>query len=319
MNIQWFPGHMHKAQLQIKEALPKVDLLIELLDARIPFSSQNPMLAALRGDKPCLKVLSKNDLADPELTSIWQTHLEQQTGVRARAVTTTQAGTIARLTDVCHKLVPHRRAEGKAVRAMIVGVPNAGKSTIINVLAGRKIAKTGNEPAITKNQQQVDIGNGVVLLDTPGVLWPNVENKNSGYRLAAVGSIRDTAIEYDDIAVFVGHYLLANYGQALIERYELNETPADPVALLDAIGKKRGCLVRGGIVDYERASRIFINDLRAGNLGPITFETPEMVVKETAEFEAAKTQKDEKKKARNEQRRADFKAKQKAKRNKRNN
>ena len=158
-----------------------------------------------------------------------------------------------------------------------------------------------------------------MLLDTPGVLWPNVENKNSGYRLAAVGSIRDTAIEYDDIAVFVGHYLLANYDQALTDRYDLNEAPADPVALLDAIGKKRGCLVRGGIVDYERASRIFINDLRAGNLGSITFETPEMIVKETAEFAAAKTQKDEKKKARKEQRRADFKAKQKAKREKRGN
>ncbi len=174
MDIQWFPGHMRKAQLQIAKSLPKVDLLIELLDARIPFSSENPMLAALRGDKPCVKVLCKSDLADPARSAEWQGHFERQSGVRARIVTTKQTGTIARLVDVCHKILPHRRGLGKPIRTMVVGIPNVGKSTLINVLAGRKTAKTGNEPAITKTQQQIDIGNGILLLDTPGILWPKL-------------------------------------------------------------------------------------------------------------------------------------------------
>jgi ribosome biogenesis GTPase A len=288
MSIQWYPGHMHKAQLQIQQALTKVDLLIELLDARIPFSSENPMLATLRGDKPCLKVLSKSDLADPALTSRWQAHLERQTGVWVRAITTAQAGTIARLTGVCQKMLPRRGGLGKPIRTMIVGVPNVGKSTVINTLAGRNVAKTGNEPAITKNQQQVKIGTGILLLDTPGILWPNVENENSGYRLAATGAIKDTAMEYPDVAYFVAGYLLENYPEALAERYSLDETPVDQVALLDAIGKRRGCLAKGGVVDYDRTSRIFINDLRTGALGPITFETPEMIAQETAGQQPAK-------------------------------
>ena len=311
MQIQWFPGHMHKAQLKIREMLPKVDMFIELLDARIPFSSENPMLAAIRGDKPCLKVLSKSDLADAERTSRWQAYLESQNGVWARAISTTQTGTIARLTEVCQKMAPHRHEQGKAIRAMIVGVPNVGKSTLINVLAGRKIAKTGNEPAITKSQQQIEIGSGILLLDTPGVLWPNVENENSGYRLAATGAIKDTAMEYPDVAHFVAGYLLENYPHALAERYALESTPVDQLALLDAVGKKRGCLRKGGVVDYDRASRIFINDLRAGGLGPITLETPELVQQEIAAQIVAKANKIERKQAKKEVRLADFKAKRK--------
>ena len=288
MNIQWYPGHMHKAQLKIKEALPKIDLFIELLDARIPFSSANPMLADLRGEKPCLKVLSKSDLADPAQTSLWQAHLERETGVRARPITTTQTGTIARLTDVIHKMLPHRQGLGKSIRTMIVGVPNVGKSTLINILAGRKIAKTGNEPAITKSQQQINIGNGIVLFDTPGVPWPNIKNENSGFRLAATGAIKDTAMDYPDVAYFVAGYLLENYPRALAERYSLDAMPGDQVSLLDAIGRKRGCLKKGGVVDYDRASRIFINDLRSGALGPITFETPTMIAQETSAGKVSK-------------------------------
>jgi ribosome biogenesis GTPase A len=311
MQIQWYPGHMHKAQLQIKEALPKVDLFIELLDARIPFSSENPMLAALRGKKPCLKVLTKSDLADPARTSDWQSFLEKRNGVKARAVTTTQPGQIARLTDVCHKMLPHRHGPGRPIRTMIVGIPNVGKSTLINILAGRNIAKTGNEPAITKNQQRISIGNGIVLLDTPGVLWPNVENENSGYRLAATGAIRDTAMEYPDVAYFVAGYLLKNYPEGLAERYSLDAMPADQISLLDAIGNRRGCLAKGGIVDYDRTSRIFINDVRAGALGPITFETPEMIAQETAAQQATKAKKVERQQARKKTRLAAFKAKRK--------
>jgi ribosome biogenesis GTPase A len=282
-----------------------------LLDARIPFSSENPMLAALRGEKPCLKVLGKSDLADPARTSEWQTHLEQNDGVHVRAVTSKQPGQIARLTGVCQKLLPHRHGRGRAIRTMVVGIPNVGKSTLINILAGRKIAKTGNEPAITKGQQQINIGEGIVLLDTPGVLWPNVENENSGYRLAATGAIRDTAMEYPDVAHFVAGYLLRNYPEALAARYALDATPADPISLLDAIGSRRGCLGKRGVVDYDRASRIFINDLRAGALGPLTFETPEMVVQETAAQLAAKAKEVEQEQGRKKARRAAFKAKRK--------
>lgn len=308
MQIQWFPGHMHKAQLKIQESLPKVDLFIELLDARIPFSSENPMLAALRGNKPCLKVLSKSDLADPARTIEWQSHLELQSGVKARAVSTMQPGKIARLTDVCHKMLPHRHGLGRPIRTMIVGIPNVGKSTLINILAGRNIAKTGNEPAITKSQQQISIGQGIVLLDTPGVLWPNVENENSGYRLAATGAIKDTAMEYPDVAYFVAGYLLQNYPELLAARYALDEMPVDQISLLDAIGKRRGCLAKGGVVDYDRTSRIFINDLRAGALGPITFETPELIAQETAAQLAAQAKKVERQQMRKETRKASRKA-----------
>ena len=297
---------MHKAQLQITAALPKIDMFIELLDARIPFSSENPMLADLRGDKPCLRVLSKSDLADPAWTSRWQSHLEKQNGVRARAITTKQTGTIARLTDVCRKMLPHRHGVGKLIRAMIVGIPNVGKSTLINILAGRKIAKTGNEPAITKGQQQISIGDGIVLLDTPGVLWPNVENENSGYRLAATGAIKDTAMEYPDVALFVAGFLLKHYPEALAERYSLDATPVDQISLLEAIGKRRGCLAKGGVVDYDRTSRIFINDLRAGALGPMTFESPEMIAREIASQQATKDKKAERKQARKEAHRSEF-------------
>ncbi len=308
MQIQWFPGHMHKAQLQIKESLPKVDLFIELLDARIPFSSENPLLATLRGKKPCLKVLSKSDLADPALTSQWQAHLERQSGVRARAVSTTQPGKIARLTDVCHKMLPDRHGLGRPIRTMIVGIPNVGKSTLINILAGRNIAKTGNEPAITKSQQQISIGKGIVLLDTPGVLWPNVENENSGYRLAATGAIKDTAMEYPDVAYFVAGFLLQHYPELLAARYALDAIPVDQISLLDAIGMRRGCLAKGGVVDYDRTSRIFINDLRAGALGPITFETPETIAQETAALQATKAKKAERRQTRQEARRASRKS-----------
>lgn len=283
MSIQWFPGHMHQAQEQIRAVLPRIDVIIELLDARIPFSSENPMLAELRGKKPCLKVLSKSDLADPAQTAAWQAHFERETGVRARPISTKQAGTIARLTEVCQKMAPARSSVNKPVRTMIAGVPNVGKSTLINVLAGRKIAKVGNEPAVTKSQKEVDVGRGVVVLDTPGILWPRIENPNSGYRLAATGAVKESALEFEDVAFHISEYLLENYYEGLASRYNLEEKPAGAVALLDAVGKRTGCLRKGGVVDYERASKAFITDLRNGALGPITLETPEMAIREGGE------------------------------------
>ncbi len=237
--IQWFPGHMHKARVEMEKTLPKVDLLIEVLDARIPFSSENPMLAELRGDKPCLKVLTKSDLADPEMTKVWEKFLNDQKGVHARPVTSKEPGTIRRLKTTIGEMMSHR--VGKSITTMVVGIPNVGKSTIINILAGRKVAKTGNEPAVTKAQQRINIGEGITMLDTPGVMWPNVQNINSGYRLGLLGSIKDTAMDYADIGFFGARFLVENHPERAKERFQLEESLSTEVELIEAIGRKRAC------------------------------------------------------------------------------
>ena len=298
MLIQWYPGHMHKASKEIKEILPQVDLIIEILDARIPFSSQNPMLATLRGDKPCIKILSKSDLADPGITRQWQTYLEQEQGVKTLAVTIEQPEKIRQLPDLCHKMLPAKEPGGKLIQTLIMGIPNVGKSTLINILAGRMIAKTGNEPAITKTQQRIAIGNGIVLLDTPGLLWPNVENKNSGYRLATTGAIKDTAINHDHIAFFAAEYLLHHYPDYLKTRFQLEQLPETEQQLMDAIGKNRGCLKAGGRIDMDKVSKILLAELRSGMIGRISLETPAMMEQELIELAIIREEKEAKKKAR---------------------
>ena len=304
MQIQWFPGHMHKARLQIKAAQPKVDLFIELLDARIPYSSENPMLSELRDGKPVLKLLSKSDLADVSMLKRWQQYLDSQQNTKAKAITTTNPASIIRIKDLCHELLPGRKESDRPIMAMIVGIPNVGKSTLINILAGKPVAKTGNEPAVTKGQQRINIGNGVSLMDTPGVMWPNVENPNSGFRLAAIGSIKDTALDYPEVGFFLGKYLMSAYPEMLQERYSLDTISGDIIELMDSIGKKRGCLGRGGIVDWERTSRILINDFRSGKMGLITLETPEMMIAEKKQVVITAAAKAEKKASRKETRRA---------------
>ncbi len=284
MHIQWYPGHMHKANKEIKEVLPKIDLIIEVLDARIPFSSQNPLLATLRGNKPCIRILSKTDLADPEMTLLWQNYLEREQGVKTLAVTTQQPDKIKQITQLCHRMIPEKGSNDKTIKTMIMGIPNVGKSTIINILADRIIAKTGNEPAVTKRQQRIKLDNNIILSDTPGVLWPNVENKNSGYRLAVTGAIKDTAIDYSDIAFFAAEYLLDFYPEQLKSRFQLESTPGNETELMEAIGRKRGCLRAGKQVDIEKTSKILIAELRAGSIGNITLERPEIVEKELAEL-----------------------------------
>ena len=298
MLIQWYPGHMHKASKEIKETLPQVDLIIEILDARIPFSSQNPMLATLRGDKPCIKILSKSDLADPEITQQWQTYLEQEQGVKTLAVTVEHPEKIRQLPDLCHKMLPDKAPGSRLIHTLIMGIPNVGKSTLINILAGRMIAKTGNEPAITKMQQRIDIGNGIILLDTPGLLWPNVENKNSGYRLAATGAIKDTAINHDQIASFAAEYLLHQYPDYLKTRFQLEQLPETEQQLMDAIGKNRGCLRSAGRIDMDKVAKILLTELRAGMIGRISLETPAMMEQELIELAVIREEKAAKKKAR---------------------
>lgn len=294
--IQWYPGHMHKAQKAIREGLPQVDLLIEILDARIPYSSENPAIAelrrdALRGDKPCIKVLSKTDLADPQATVEWQAYLEQERGVRTFPTTTEQPGKIKQLLELCRRVVPQKDAGVKNINAMIVGIPNVGKSTIINTLAGRIIAKTGNEPAVTKSQQRINLGNGIVLLDTPGILWPKIVNPQSSYRLAATGAIKNTAMEYDDVAFFVAEYLLSAYPQLLAARFNLEHTPATELEFLEMAASHRGALNKGGKVNLHKICEVLINELRAGKLGRITLESPAMIEREKVAIAQAQAEK----------------------------
>lgn len=286
MQIQWYPGHMHKAGKEIKESLPDIDLLIEVLDARIPFSSANPLLNELRADKPCIKILNKADLADPIRTQKWQAYLEREQGVKTLATTAVHSENVAQIIDLCRKLMPHKAENTKVIHALIMGIPNVGKSTTINALAGRTIAKTGNEPAVTKRQQRIDLHNGIILCDTPGMLWPNLENPNTGYRLATTGAIKDTALKHDDIASFAGEFLLRDYPESLKQRYQIDELPETDYELLLLIGKKRGCLRGGGHIDIDKVAKILLTELREGLLGRLTLETPEIMEQELIELVA---------------------------------
>ena len=298
MAINWYPGHMHKASKEMRKIMPQVDLMIEVLDGRIPFSSENPMLAQLRGDKPCIKVLSKCDLADPLMTKVWQDYLEQDKGVKTIALTTEAPERMKELLVLCKQMVPNKASSVKNIQAMIMGIPNVGKSTLINHLAGRLIAKTGNEPAVTKMQQRIKLDQGIVLLDTPGVLWPKLENQHGGYRLAVTGAIKETAVSNDDIAMYAVAYLREAYPESLKARYQLDELSKDDVTLLESIGRKRGCLRSGGMVDLDRAAKILLTELRAGTLGQITLETPSMMENELIDVAKKREQQAAKKAAR---------------------
>lgn len=298
--LGWFPGHMNKARRQIKDALPEIDVVIEVLDARLPYSSANPMLAELTRHKPVLKILSRADLADPQRTAEWVAFFDAQEATRALAITTTQTRELKSIPKLCHELAGSIRVD-RDVRVMVMGIPNVGKSTLINGLAGRKIAKTGNEPAVTKRQQKVRIDGRVALIDTPGVLWPKIEDQASAYRLAASGAIRDTAIEYTDVAIVTCAELAKRYPAELTARYKLKSLPTyiapnvqtvvdadgppkpdflaltgfDGHAILKEIAGKRGGLRSGGVVDLHRGAEVLLHELRDGKLGRLTLETPE--------------------------------------------
>ena len=305
MAIQWFPGHMNKARNEIKEIMPQMDVIIEVLDARIPYSSENPMVSALREDKPVIKILNKADLADPVMTDRWMQYLEQESGVKAVAFGHDKAAEVHKINELCKKLAPHKVGVDKQLKAMIMGIPNVGKSTLINTLAGRIVAKTGNEPAVTKAQQRIKLEDGIMLYDTPGMLWPKVENENSGYRLAATGAIRDTAIDYEEVASYTAEYLLEAYPKLLQTRYKIEELPEQDWEFMEMAGKKRGCIRGGNQVDTHKMSVILINELRDAVIGRITMETPEMREREEvvvaelrAQAEAKKAAKEEEKKQR---------------------
>lgn len=273
MSINWFPGHMHKARKEIAKVMDEVDVIIEVLDARLPQSSENPLVDTLRKGKPAVKLLNKSDLADEVRTQQWLDYFNSLPDTKAIALDHTQKKQINRIAELCKQMVPSRSTSGRPVRAMIMGIPNVGKSTLINSLLGRKIAKVGNEPAVTKSQTRFTTKNGMALSDTPGILWPKIEDPDSGYRLAASGAIKDTAIEHEDVAIFAAGFMKSDYPERLIERFKLKTMPETAEAVLDEIGRRRGCLRPGGIVDRNKASTLLLNEIRSGKLGRLSFET----------------------------------------------
>jgi ribosome biogenesis GTPase A len=283
MAINWFPGHMHKARKEIKKVMPQMDLIIEVLDARLPFSSENPLVPALRGDTPVIKVLNKRDLADPDVTAQWQAWLEKERGVRAITMTQNQRGEALDIIRLATEMTPGHDRQKSALRVMILGIPNVGKSTLINTLAGRPVAKTGNEPAVTRAQQAIKLPDNVLLYDTPGFLWPKLSPAACGYRLAISGAIRSAVIEFEDLALFAADYLLDAYTDQVLERYGFDERPEDGLALMDGIAAKRRFLRKGGVPDLHKVSEVLLNEFRSGKLGRMSLETPAMIERETSE------------------------------------
>ncbi|MFB6363934.1 ribosome biogenesis GTPase YlqF [Paenibacillus elgii] len=287
MTIQWFPGHMTRARRQIQEKLKLIDMAIELLDARVPLSSRNPMVDEILQNKPRLVLLNKHDLADPEVTRRWMEFFAEQ-GLKAIPIDSVGGNPVKEIMQRSKELLSEKiqaqlrkGMNPRAIRALIVGIPNVGKSTLINRMAGRKIAATGDKPGVTKGQQWIKVGTEMELLDTPGILWPKFEDQSVGFRLAATGAIKEEILQVEEIALFAMRYLTQHYAQAVKERFDVEEIPQDPgdtdaiVALMEAVGRKRGALMSGGRVDLEKASLAILRELRAGKLGRISLEAPD--------------------------------------------
>jgi ribosome biogenesis GTPase A len=274
MAIHWFPGHMAVATREIRKAMPGVDFLLEVLDARLPSSSENPLAQQLRGEKPCVKVLNKADLADPAVTAAWIAHLERTPGVRAIPHEWKQPVATKKLLGLGRAMLPAERNPTRRVTVMILGVPNVGKSTLINTLAGRSLADVSNKPAITKRQQLVPVAGNYLLVDTPGFLWHKLDPPECGYRLAVSGAISDAALEYQDLGPFLVRFLRERYPGALKERYNLDSIPDDDLATLHAIGARRGCVKAGGVLDLQRVCELLVQDFRRGSLGRLSLESP---------------------------------------------
>ncbi len=274
MTIEWYPGHMGKAHQQISELIRTVHVIIEVLDARLPASSSNHLLEELRGNKPCIKVMNKNDLADPAVTKAWVRTFEKQTGIRALPLSAKQHREVNQLTRLCLRLAPTRGKPGRSLRAMVVGIPNVGKSTLINTLAGKCMAKVGDKPAITTCTQQIDLRNGIILSDTPGLLWPDMSDQVAAYRLATSGAIGAGALDYSNVGLFAAGFMMQRYPEPLRSRYKFTDMPDSATAVLEQIGRRLGCLVAGGGVDLHRAAEAFLRELRAGKLGRVSFEEP---------------------------------------------
>ena len=282
MNIQWYPGHMTKTRRQIQADLKQVDLVAELIDARIPVSSRNPDIDELVGEKPRLIVLNRADQADPAMNKAWADWFRQkgcsvlETNARdGRGVSQFSAA----IREALKEKLEQWRAKGlvgRPVRAMVVGVPNVGKSTFINQVAKKKSAKAGNKPGVTRGKQWVSVDAGLELLDTPGILWPKFEDETTGIHLAFTGAVKDEIMDLETLACHLIEILAKRYPQALLERFKVEVDPEQPGwELLEQCGRKRGFLISGGEVDTERMARILLDEYRSGKLGRITFESPQ--------------------------------------------
>ncbi|MBT2624342.1 ribosome biogenesis GTPase YlqF [Bacillus sp. HU-1818] len=280
MTIQWFPGHMAKARREVTEKLKLIDIVYELVDARIPMSSRNPMIEEILKNKPRIMLLNKADKADAAVTKQWKEHFEKQ-GIPSLSINSVNGQGLNQIVpsskELLQEKIDKRKAKGvkpRAIRALIIGIPNVGKSTLINRLAKKNIAKTGDRPGITTSQQWVKVGKELELLDTPGILWPKFEDELVGLRLAITGAIKDSIINLQDVAVFGLRFLEEHYPDRLKERYGLEAIPEDIAELFDAIGEKRGCLMSGGLINYDKTTEVIIRDIRTEKFGRLSFEQP---------------------------------------------
>ncbi len=277
MAIQWFPGHMTSARKKAAETMEFTDVVIEVLDARLPAASHNPMIDEMRlfRQRPNLKILNKADLADPKATQAWLNYFNKQPNTKAVALSCKKAGDAKKIPGHCRKLAPHRGTHIKPLRMMIMGIPNVGKSTLMNALLNRRAAKVGDEPAVTKNQQRFELDPTMNIVDTPGMMWPRIEHDSDGFMLAACHAIGRNAVIDEDIATYLADNLLANYPDLLSTRYKTDVSDMDGVDLLEAIAKRRAYKRRDGLLDLERTAMVFLTDFRHGSIGRISLETPD--------------------------------------------
>jgi ribosome biogenesis GTPase A len=270
---------MASARKNAAETMAQTDVVIEVLDARLPEASSNPMIRELRlhRQRPCLRLLNKADLADPVATKAWLEFYNRQPGVKAVAISCKKAGDAAKVPALCQGLAPHRNDGTKPLRMMIMGIPNVGKSTLMNALVKKRVAAVGDEPAVTKSQQRLDLGPCMSLVDTPGLMWPKIEHDSDGYMLAASHAIGTNAVIEEEVATFLAAILLERYSAALTARYGFAVEGLDAVGVLEAVARKRGCIVkgRGGLPDLDKAAIVLLTDYRGGALGRISLETPD--------------------------------------------
>lgn len=306
MSVQWFPGHMHLTRKAIAERVKSIDVVVEMLDARLPGSSANPLMAELTSGRPTLKVLNKQDLADPVRTEQWLAHYNAQPGTRSIALDASHTAPARALIDACRELAPQRGGMFKPMRVLICGIPNVGKSTLINTLKGRKAAKTGDEAGVTRTEARIVLADDFYLYDTPGMLWPRIIVPESGYNLAASGAVGKNAYDEEEVAYELIAKLKTDYPGLMEARYPLGLSPEQWAAthddeLLQAIGRQRGALAAGGRVNVQKAAEIVIGDFRALHIGRITLETPEQFARWLKAGRQADKERAERKKALREQ------------------
>jgi ribosome biogenesis GTPase A len=268
---------MNSARKKAAETMETTDVVIEVLDARLPEASHNPMINELRlfRQRPCLKILNKADLADPAATRAWLDFYNRQPDTKAVALSCKKPGDAAKIPGLCRPLAAHRGTNLKPLRMMIMGIPNVGKSTLINALLNRRVAKVGDEPAVTKNQQRFDLNAQMTLTDTPGMMWPKIAHDSDGYMLAASHAIGTNAVIEEEVATYLADLLLQRYPALLAERYKFPIEGMDGTAVIEAIAKRRGYRLKGGEPDFEKAALTLLVDYRTGTLGRISLETPD--------------------------------------------